>query len=336
MGFDGVIIQPPTVPANATVIWLHGLGADGNDFVSAIEELGLPNNHAIRFIFPHAPMIPVTLNHGMVMRAWFDVSGIENFFTSKTAATAAQDLLTTVNYLTTLIEQEVASGISRHAICTAGFSQGSAVVLAHALLASQPHAGVISLSGWLPFSQTPSHTNIPILLSHGEHDPVVPFVSYTRALEFFTGNSFPITTCVTQAEHTVTREQLQQCGSFINNLLQPLSAKQIEILKNHGTEPPGSSALLNEKRKGTFICAGCRKPLFRSEQKYESGTGWPSFYQSIDGALAFTDDNTHAMRRTEYHCVVCQGHQGHVFPDGPEPTGTRYCNNGLALIFIPD
>ena len=107
------------------------------------------------------------------------------------------------------------------------------------------------------------------------------------------------------------------------------------ILFEAGTEPPGASPLDREKRAGTFICAACYLPLFDSATKYDSGTGWPSFYDYLAGALLTETDFKLIWPRTEYHCARCGGHQGHVFDDGPKPTGLRYCNNGLALQFVP-
>jgi len=114
-----------------------------------------------------------------------------------------------------------------------------------------------------------------------------------------------------------------------------LTPEQFHVLREHGTEHRGSSPLLQEKRAGTFRCAGCGQPLFSSETKYESGTGWPSFYRPIDGAIGTTTDRSHGMTRVEVHCAGCGGHLGHVFPDGPAPTGDRYCMNGVALKFEP-
>ena len=114
-----------------------------------------------------------------------------------------------------------------------------------------------------------------------------------------------------------------------------LTKEQFYILREEGTERPGSSPLNNEKRKGTFACAGCDLPLFKSDTKFESGTGWPSFYAAIPGAVGTKVDYKLILPRTEYHCVRCGGHQGHIFPDGPPPTGQRYCNNGVALKFMP-
>lgn len=108
-----------------------------------------------------------------------------------------------------------------------------------------------------------------------------------------------------------------------------------DVLREEGTERAGTSALNSEKRRGTYVCAGCALPLFKSDWKYESGTGWPSFYTAIKGALGEKTDFKIGVPRKEYHCARCLGHQGHVFPDGPRPTGLRYCNNGVALKFVP-
>ena len=114
-----------------------------------------------------------------------------------------------------------------------------------------------------------------------------------------------------------------------------LTPEQYHVLRDEGTERPGSSPLNGEKRKGTFVCAGCELPLFKSETKYESGTGWPSFSAPVPEAVATTEDRSHFMTRTEVHCRRCGGHLGHVFDDGPEPTGLRYCMNGVAMKFEP-
>jgi peptide-methionine (R)-S-oxide reductase len=115
-----------------------------------------------------------------------------------------------------------------------------------------------------------------------------------------------------------------------------LTKAQYEVLRGHGTELPGSSPLNHEKRKGIYACAGCDLPLFSSETKYESGTGWPSFHAPLPRAVGTSTDYKLLVARTEVHCRRCGGHLGHVFKDGPKPTGLRYCMNGVALKFTPD
>jgi peptide-methionine (R)-S-oxide reductase len=115
-----------------------------------------------------------------------------------------------------------------------------------------------------------------------------------------------------------------------------LTPEQYHVLREHGTERAGTSPLNAEKRGGTFVCAGCGQPLFSSAAKYESGTGWPSFSAPLAAAVDTSTDTSLFMARTEVHCTSCGGHLGHVFPDGPRPTGQRYCMNGVALTFKPD
>ena len=115
-----------------------------------------------------------------------------------------------------------------------------------------------------------------------------------------------------------------------------LTPQQYKVLRGHGTEPPGSSPLNIEKRDGTFACAGCGQPLFSADTKFESGTGWPSFFKPLEGSVETTTDRSFGMARIEVHCKNCGGHLGHLFPDGPQPTGMRYCMNGTALAFEPE
>jgi peptide-methionine (R)-S-oxide reductase len=114
-----------------------------------------------------------------------------------------------------------------------------------------------------------------------------------------------------------------------------LTPEQFDVLRQEGTERPGTSPLNNEKRPGVFLCVACDLPLFTSAMKYESGTGWPSFFTTIPGVFDTSTDYKLILPRTEYHCIRCGGHHGHVFDDGPPPTGKRWCNNGVALKFIP-
>jgi peptide-methionine (R)-S-oxide reductase len=128
-------------------------------------------------------------------------------------------------------------------------------------------------------------------------------------------------------------EKIDRLDSEWRRLLTP---EQYYILRDEGTEPAGSSALDKEYRQGEYRCAGCDLPLFTSAMKYDSGTGWPSFFDKVEGHLETKRDFKLIWPRTEYHCARCGGHQGHVFDDGPKPTGLRWCNNGLALRFVPD
>lgn len=115
-----------------------------------------------------------------------------------------------------------------------------------------------------------------------------------------------------------------------------LTPEAYEVLRREGTERPFTSPLYLEKRPGVYVCAGCGNPLFAADTKYESGTGWPSFYDALPGGVETKTDRHIGYPRTEYHCARCGGHQGHVFEDGPRPTGLRYCNNGVALRFVPE
>jgi peptide-methionine (R)-S-oxide reductase len=117
---------------------------------------------------------------------------------------------------------------------------------------------------------------------------------------------------------------------------QTLTPEQFRVLRKHGTERAGTSPLNKEYGTGTYVCAGCGLPLFTSETKFNSGTGWPSFYKPIEGAIATTIDKSFFMTRIEIHCSRCGGHLGHVFDDGPAPTGKRYCMNGVAMNFVPE
>jgi peptide-methionine (R)-S-oxide reductase len=134
------------------------------------------------------------------------------------------------------------------------------------------------------------------------------------------------------ADVTLSTEPLRHSAAEWKKILSPV---QFDVLREDGTERPFSSPLDTEKRPGVFVCAGCGLPLFTSRMKYDSGTGWPSFFTHIPGHLGTKRDFKLILPRTEYHCIRCGGHQGHVFDDGPPPTKQRWCNNGVALRFIP-
>ena len=133
--------------------------------------------------------------------------------------------------------------------------------------------------------------------------------------------------------NATVRLMAQETGQDWRKTLTP---EQFHVLREHGTERPGTSPLNFEKRTGTFTCAGCGQPLFASTTKFESGTGWPSFWAPIEHAVETSTDSSLFMKRIEVHCSRCGGHLGHVFPDGPAPTGLRYCMNGVALEFKPE
>jgi peptide-methionine (R)-S-oxide reductase len=135
------------------------------------------------------------------------------------------------------------------------------------------------------------------------------------------------------AEPTTTPATVQKTEEEWRDSLTP---EQFQVLRKHGTERAGTSPLNVEKRPGGFYCVACGNKLFNSETKFESGTGWPSFWSPIEGAVATTEDRSYGMSRTEVHCARCGGHLGHLFPDGPKPTGLRYCMNGVAMKFDPE
>jgi peptide-methionine (R)-S-oxide reductase len=146
--------------------------------------------------------------------------------------------------------------------------------------------------------------------------------------------SIPLTSCAEDKKTASSSVPLQKTEDEWRKLLRP---DQFTVLRKEGTEPPNSSPLNNIEASGTFVCAGCFLPLFYTANKYDSGTGWPSFWRPLEEtSIATRKDYKLILPRTEYHCSRCGGHQGHIFDDGPKPTGLRYCNNGLALKFVAE
>jgi len=147
---------------------------------------------------------------------------------------------------------------------------------------------------------------------------------------------FPLAIARTVEQRSVMKVKIEKIDRSEDEWSRILTTEQFRILRKEGTEAPFTSPLNDEKRKGTYACVGCELPLFTSDMKFDSGTGWPSFYTSIEGHLETKTDFKLILPRTEYHCARCGGHHGHVFKDGPKPTGERWCNNGVALEFIPE
>jgi len=138
----------------------------------------------------------------------------------------------------------------------------------------------------------------------------------------------------TKTKMTDTASNIDWANLSEQDWQQRLTDMEFRVLRKEGTERPFSSPLNDNKAEGTYVCSGCALPLFKSDMKFDSGTGWPSFFTVIEGAVGTKEDRKLFVARTEYHCARCGGHQGHVFKDGPRPTGLRYCNNGVALDFI--
>lgn len=147
---------------------------------------------------------------------------------------------------------------------------------------------------------------------------------------------FPLAIARTMEQRSVMKVKIEKIDRSEDEWSRILTTEQFRILRKEGTEPPFTSPLNDEKRKGTYACVGCELPLFTSDMKFDSGTGWPSFYTSIEGHLETKTDFKLILPRTEYHCARCGGHHGHIFKDGPKPTGERWCNNGVALKFITE
>ena len=224
MSLETIVIEPPE-KADACVIWLHGLGADGHDFVEALPGLNLPPNHKIRFIFPHAPYQPVTLNNGMTMRAWYDVISLDfNDRQDEKGIKASEQAL---KALITSVQKEIKS----ERIILMGFSQGGAMVLHTALRLEAPLAGVGALSSYLPLQaslKTHKHEankNISIFMGHGTKDPLIPILLGQWSAELLTSMGYHVNWHAYPIEHTVSLPELNDVGQWIVSSLQAIKNK---------------------------------------------------------------------------------------------------------------
>lgn len=216
---DAVRLQPEG-PHTATVIWLHGLGADGNDFVPVVPELGLPATHGIRFLFPHAPIRPVTLNNGYPMRAWYDIVGL-----SRTGPQDTPGIRESARRIDALIADEIAAGIPSERIVLAGFSQGCAMALHTGLRFPARLGGIIGLSGYLPVESTlvgeaaVANLATPLLLVHGTMDPVVPYALGSGSRDLLVAQGYPVEWLEYPMQHQVVMEEIEAIGAFLKRQL---------------------------------------------------------------------------------------------------------------------
>lgn len=210
----------PKQPADSCVIWLHGLGADGHDFAPVVPELNLPASLATRFIFPHAPEIPVTINGGMVMPAWYDI--LEMQLERKIDT---EQLCASSDEIVKIINQQIELGIPSERIIVAGFSQGGAVAYQVALSFPKPLGGLLALSTYFATEQTatkhPANQNIPILIMHGSHDDIVPESLGIKAKNHLTGLNYKVDYVSYPMPHSVCIEQIQEIGKWLVICLQP-------------------------------------------------------------------------------------------------------------------
>ncbi|HLB42909.1 MAG TPA: dienelactone hydrolase family protein [Gammaproteobacteria bacterium] len=210
----------PTLPAKRSIIWLHGLGADGNDFVSLVPEFNLPHEYPIRFIFPHAPIMPITLNNGYEMRAWYDIHSLTSHHPVDKIGIAQS-----IASISKLIDTEIASGITSTNIILAGFSQGAAIAIMTGICYPQSLAGIIALSGYLPlvnatFDQTnPANRKTPIFIAHGTDDPIVPYIAGKTAGTLLQQAGYPISWHSYPMAHSVCAEEIKDIGEWIKTTL---------------------------------------------------------------------------------------------------------------------
>jgi len=219
---EAIEVETGKNPA-ASVIWMHGLGADGNDFVPVVSELGLSGAPAVRFVFPHAPMRAVTINNGYVMRAWYDVSPADLAGNSRRAD--ERGVRESQAQIEALIERESARGIALGRVILAGFSQGGAIALQTGLRYAEPLAGIMALSTYLPLAESvpleaaAANKATPIFMAHGTFDPVVPYAMGAGSMTYLTGLGYPMEWHVYPMQHSVCLEEIQDIGAWLRKVL---------------------------------------------------------------------------------------------------------------------
>jgi phospholipase/carboxylesterase len=219
---ETIEIETAPNPA-AAVIWLHGLGADGNDFAPIVPELELAGAPAIRFIFPHAPMMPVTINNGAVMRAWYDVSFGD--LEGNTRRADERGVRASQARIDQLIEREIARGIAARDIVIAGFSQGGAIALQTGLRYPQPLAGIMALSTYLPLADTlaaeasAANRDVPIFYAHGTHDPVIPLTMATISRDKLAASGYKVSWHEYPMQHSVCAEEVAAISAWLRETL---------------------------------------------------------------------------------------------------------------------
>ena len=213
-----VVIEPRR-SVDACVIWLHGLGADGHDFAGIVPELGLPANHGTRFVFPHAPQMPVTINHGWVMPAWYDILQMKPLVENE------EDIRHSEGIIRAFIEYEQAQGVPAERVVLAGFSQGGAIALHTALRHVERLAGVLALSTYLPLADrlgdeaATINRDTPILMLHGRHDEVIPVAFAQNSRQHLEARGYDVTWRSYETGHGVCAEELQDIGAWLNERL---------------------------------------------------------------------------------------------------------------------
>lgn len=216
---DAVVLEPPGT-VNASVIWLHGLGADGHDFEPIVPELGLPADHGIRFVFPHAPVRPITINHGMRMRGWYDVAAND-----LTVREDEQGIRDSARLVEGVLAAERDKGLASERIVLAGFSQGGAVALHTGLRHSERLAGIIALSTYLPLPEALEEAHranaaTPIFMAHGTHDPIIPIQHGERSAALLTERGYAVEWKTYPMPHSVSADEISDIADWLQQRLQ--------------------------------------------------------------------------------------------------------------------